>query len=521
MPSKFIITADPPTANGDLHIGHLSGPYFAADALTRHLRRQGHDVAFFSNADPHQTYVELTARKMGKTSQEVIDHFNGRILATLAANEVSLDLFGDEGARQQQFIHEFFVDLLERGELVEKDAELPYCEGCERYLYQAYIEGSCPHCSAHCYGNNCEACGLPNDPSDIGDPKCRLCGEAAPVRRSYRGLFLPLSRHQDRLRQELEARRDIFRPRVLKVVLKAFDQPLPDIPATIPSPYGMPVKLDGYDGQTWNVRLELLAGLVSTFDVWRDAQGADGWDWRDHDDTRIVHFHGIDNVFQYTVFFNALLLASKLCWPLPETSVTNEFCLLDGKKFSTTRNYAIWGNDLLAKVSSNHLRFYLAWINPEVEEADFVLSEFADTTNRLLVKPWNHLVATLRRMADNGSADGQPDGAVMARLEAQNQAMDEAFNIRTMSLRKAARVLSETLDTLSSVADDDANPGATLRAGVAIFAELAEPVMPGLAASLRQRQAEEGPWDASLELAELSLDDLLSVDPRSRVAVDA
>lgn len=520
MPEKFIITADPPTANGDLHIGHLSGPYFAADALTRHLRRQGHDVAFFSNADPHQTYVELTALKMGWTSQEVIDHFNGRILDTLAANDIALDLFGDEGSRQQQFIHEVFVDLLQRGELIEKDAELPYCEPCERFLYQAYIEGSCPHCSAHCYGNNCEACGLPNDPSDIGDPHCRLCGEAAPTRRSYRGLFLPLSKHQDALRQELEKRRGLYRPRVLKVVLKAFDQPLPDIPATIPSPYGMPVRLDGYEDQTWNVRLELLVGLVSTFDVWRDDQGADAWDWRDHPKTRIVHFHGIDNVFQYTVFFNTLLLASKLCWPLPEASVTNEFCLLDGKKFSTTRNYAIWGNDLLAKVSSNHLRFYLAWINPEVEEADFVLSEFADTTNRLLVRPWNHLVKTLRRSSDGDG--GVPDSAVMERLKTQSQTMDEAFDMRSMSLRKAARVLSEVLDILSSVARTDAaHRDATLRAGIEIFAELAEPITPRLTASLRQRRAAEGPWDASLELAELSMDDLSRIGPQSGASDNA
>ena len=408
MPSRFIVTADPPTANGDLHIGHLSGPYFAADALVRHLRRRGHDVAFFSNADPHQTYVELTARKMGMESQEVIDHFNARILDTLAANDVALDLFGDNGDRQKRFIHDFFADLLERGELVAKDAELPFCEACDRYLYQAYIEGSCPHCGAHCYGNNCEACGLPNNPVDIGNPCCRLCGSSDLVRKTYHGLFLPLAKHQDTLRQELKARRPLYRPRVLKIVLKAFDEPLPDIPASIPSPYGLPVELPGFEGQTWNVRLELIAGLVSTFDVWRDAQEGQAFDWRndsEDDTTRIVHFHGIDNVFQYTVFFNALMLGSGTCWPLPETSITNEFCLLDGKKFSTTRNYAIWGNDLLAKVSSNHLRFYLAWINPEVEEADFVLQAFADTTNEKLVTPWNRVVDALAQATDAGDAD--------------------------------------------------------------------------------------------------------------------
>lgn len=35
MTKKILVTATPPTTNGDLHLGHLSGPYLGADVYTR------------------------------------------------------------------------------------------------------------------------------------------------------------------------------------------------------------------------------------------------------------------------------------------------------------------------------------------------------------------------------------------------------------------------------------------------------------------------------------------------------
>ena len=29
--ARYIVTVTPPTPNGDLHLGHLSGPFLAAD----------------------------------------------------------------------------------------------------------------------------------------------------------------------------------------------------------------------------------------------------------------------------------------------------------------------------------------------------------------------------------------------------------------------------------------------------------------------------------------------------------
>ena len=52
--AKTIITATPPTPNGDLHVGHLSGPYLAADVHARFLRARGQDVAYAASVSRAQ-----------------------------------------------------------------------------------------------------------------------------------------------------------------------------------------------------------------------------------------------------------------------------------------------------------------------------------------------------------------------------------------------------------------------------------------------------------------------------------
>ena len=41
---RVLITATPPTPNGDLHVGHLSGPYLGADVHRRYLEMRGVEV---------------------------------------------------------------------------------------------------------------------------------------------------------------------------------------------------------------------------------------------------------------------------------------------------------------------------------------------------------------------------------------------------------------------------------------------------------------------------------------------
>ncbi len=64
-PRRALVTAAPPTPNGSIHLGHLSGPYLAADVLTRYLRLRGVDAVFGCGTDDHFSHVKTRAEELG------------------------------------------------------------------------------------------------------------------------------------------------------------------------------------------------------------------------------------------------------------------------------------------------------------------------------------------------------------------------------------------------------------------------------------------------------------------------
>src|SRR4051794_36217215 len=63
--SITIVSGSPPTPNGDLHLGHLSGPYSGADILARVRRLVGEEAIYLVGSDIHQSYVPMKARERG------------------------------------------------------------------------------------------------------------------------------------------------------------------------------------------------------------------------------------------------------------------------------------------------------------------------------------------------------------------------------------------------------------------------------------------------------------------------
>lgn len=500
MSMRYVITADPPTPNGDLHVGHLAGPYFAANALARALRLRGHEVAYYSNFDDHQTYVVSTGLRLGLSPDEVVERFRERIRGTLEAAHMMPDVFGEPDEDQKAFVRRFFEDLYARDRLLVKDEQIPYCGRCDHHMFETYIQGTCPHCGTPCYGNTCEICVLPNRTVEMGSPRCRHCGDPPSDTVTYRGLFLPLSRYQDELARFYATRKGIWRQRLLDLILPLLDEPLPDIPLSFVCDYGLPVSIPGFEGQVYNVRLEIIAALVHSFDVWRETRDGDAWDWRDApDDLRMVCFHGYENGFQYGVSFHALLLASKLGWGLPYGSLSNEFYLLEGKKFSTTRNHAVWGADLLSRVAPDPLRFYLALTCPEETETDFVLETFRTVTDERLIEPWNRIYDGLAAgLPDEPGSLPAPSDGFSARLTELLGDLESAYGVEGFSLRRAAAALGTLVTETAQRLDDPAGSRdvrvTNALAGVAMLAHVAEPVMPGFADRLRTTLGVQAGW---------------------------
>ena len=174
---KVLVSSPPPTANGDLHVGHLSGPFLRADTLARYYRMRGREVYNLCGADEHPSYVAFMAEKLGRDPQAAVDGFSENIRLTLEAARIDVDIFmrTSRSHVHRRLTQEMFAKLYADGKLIEKEEPSLYCENCEQHLFEVYVVGECPHCGAGSCGNACEGCGRPNQCVDLKNAACNRC----------------------------------------------------------------------------------------------------------------------------------------------------------------------------------------------------------------------------------------------------------------------------------------------------------------------------------------------------------
>ena len=444
-PARTMVSAAPPTPNGDLHVGHLSGPYLAGDIHARYLRLRGVDAHYIFGTDDNQSYTKTNGVRLGLGPQEAGDRLAGEIQATLETAGIELAEFVRPNAspHHARMTREFFRKLYDDGHLEARETPSPYCETCARYLYEAYIRGRCPHCGSPSGGNLCEDCGRPNDCVDLLDAVCTQCGNPA-SRRNFTRLFFPLSRWAEELKEfHLQVGMNQSLRSLCEQVIAAG---LPDMTVTHVSDWGIPVPVEGFEDQRIFVWCEMAPRYFSY------AEHLGGWEkyWKS-DDAEFVHCFGFDNGFYYAVFLPAMWMAYDRNLKLPSAFLMNEFYRLDGLKFSTSRRHAIWGRELLADVPADVMRFYLAWTAPEVEGTNFTLDDFQETCDRELAGAWEPWLAGLwERVARDfgGKVPSTGDWTAehrrfFTRLEELTAEAAQAYEARTFSLQRAARVLGE------------------------------------------------------------------------------
>ena len=373
--SKVIITSTPPTPNGDLHVGHVSGPYLAADVHARFLRSQGKSVAYVSSSDDNQSYVVTTAKRLGVRPRQLAREQAERIRHTLAKASIAIDAFTVPDRRHVEFVQQFFLQLYEANILARKKKTAFWCREHGRYVFESYLKGYCRHCFSPTAGGICEACGHPNDASTILDPQCGVDPRHTLERREVETIVLELERFRSRIRRFYADKWRTWRPHALRLVDELLENELPDYPISYISDWGIPAPFPRLDGRVLNVWAEMFPGLMRTVEFVEARQHGNGSDgrkiWHPDSGNELIQFLGYDNSFFFFVVHLVLALARPNECILPTSIVTNEFYQLDNFKFSTSKNHAIWARDLLDRRPVDEVRFYLALSNPEHQKANF------------------------------------------------------------------------------------------------------------------------------------------------------
>jgi methionyl-tRNA synthetase len=184
-------------------------------------------------------------------------------------------------------------------------------------------------------------------------------------------------------------------------------------------------------------------GYLSAAMEWAQKKGEpEAWRkfWQDPA-CKSYYFIGKDNIPFHTIIWPALLMGynedgdDQMQYNLPYDVPANEFLSLEGNKFSTSDNFAVWLPDYLDRYDPDPLRYYLSANMPETGDSDFSWREFVRRNNDELVATYGNLVHrvltfTYRnfegRVPEPGASD-EADSALKSKADTVLEAVGESL----------------------------------------------------------------------------------------------
>ncbi|WP_055584987.1 class I tRNA ligase family protein [Streptacidiphilus griseoplanus] len=452
-----IVIAATPTSNGGLHVGHLAGPYLAADVCARHLRATGRRVISTTCTDDSQSYVVTTAHRRGVTPEQLCRTGTAEVQRSLDALGVCMAGLPPIDDRYRRTVLRFMTDLHRDGRLRLRTVRLPYAVRAGVFLYDGLLSGTCPVCLGGSSGGVCEACGHPNHYDQLLDAHYSLDPDDPVEYREQQILVLPMEEYRERLTAYYAAHTPHWRPRPRRLISELLARPLPDVPVTIPGTWGIPAPFAETPGQILYPWIEAMPAVIYSTAWTAEQLGEPAEDTDRHftaeADPQLVYFHGYDNVYHWGLVDLVALMAHGERYALPEANVCNEFYALEGEKFSTSRNHLVEAVDLLTRVPRDLVRYYLSLTAPESQGTNFTEPELHRTVTERLVGPWNRLAdAVARRLPDDGAAlPTTPGGRHRAGLIAERFRL--CYRISDFSPSQAADTIAVQLLRLERQAD--------------------------------------------------------------------
>src|SRR5699024_10102630 len=100
---------------------------------------------------------------------------------------------------QTEIVQNIFLKVYKNGYILEDVVEQLYCEKCEKFLADRFVEGICPFCAYDdARGDQCDKCGKLINTIELKSPRCKTCRNT-PVVKISKHLFLDLPKIQPTL----------------------------------------------------------------------------------------------------------------------------------------------------------------------------------------------------------------------------------------------------------------------------------------------------------------------------------
>lgn len=379
MTKKFITSALP-YVNNQPHLGNVVGSVLGGDIYNRFCRKMGDETVYICGTDEYGTATEMEAVKMKVHPREIVE--KNRILHKKVYDwfNIHFDFFGNTScAEHTKLVQTIFNRCYQNGYFEKKEIEQFYCENCEQFLADRFVEGICGLCEYDgARGDQCDKCGKCLKTTDLKNPRCNICA-TTPVLKASNHLFLRLDLLQDKIKKVMDQKKDQWTECAINIYNEWLEKDLISrcMTRSLKYSWGVPVPLEGFEDKVFYVWFDAVIGYLTFLSIAKP-------DWEKWiKDAKMIQFMGKDNVFFHAFIFPGILLASDPSCRTVDVINSTEYLTFNKDKFSKSRKIGIFGMDLLEKDLGSPCiwRFYLTKRRPENKDSDFNIEDFVNTVN--------------------------------------------------------------------------------------------------------------------------------------------
>ncbi|XP_028041146.1 methionine--tRNA ligase, cytoplasmic isoform X1 [Bombyx mandarina] len=385
---NVLITSALPYVNNVPHLGNIIGCVLSADIFARYCRLCDYNTLYICGTDEYGTATETKALEEGVTPKQICDKYFEIHNNVYRWFNIGFDYFGRTSTEEQaEITQRLFLKLNENGFVSSQTVDQLFCEKCDRFLADRFVEGTCPHpgCGYEgARGDQCDKCGRLVNAPELLQPRCKVCAHP-PVLKPSEQLFIELGQLEPSLRSWMSRWEHLWSGPARAVGRAWLREPLRARALTRDLRWGVPVPLDGYRHKVFYVWFDAPIGYMSItqcatkqYEAW--------WKPDKEYDVSLYQFMAKDNVPFHVVMFPATVLGVNEGHLLVKHLFATEYLNYEEGKFSKSRGVGVFGNDAQdTGIPSDVWRFYLASIRPETSDSSFSWTELGTRNNSELL----------------------------------------------------------------------------------------------------------------------------------------
>jgi methionyl-tRNA synthetase len=429
MAKRTIITSALPYVNNVPHLGTCVC-VISADVYARYLKSKGEDVISVVGTDEHGTTAEVKALEEGLTPQQLVDKYFKIHKKIYEWFNCEFDCFGRTSSEENKEVAiDIFKKLDKNGFISKNTLQQPFCEKCDKFLSDRFVEGECPHCGyKEARGDQCESCGKLLNAVELKNPKCKVCS-SKPIIKNTKHLFINLPKIEPELKKWISKVEDKWSENAKTMTKAWLREGLKERCITRDLKWGIKVPKEDYENKVFYSWFDAPIGYIGiTHECKKDWHDL----WHSPDKTNLVQFMGKDNIPFHTILFPAFCIGAKDNYTLLNEISVNEYLNYETGKFSKSRGEGVFGDDAIETgINADAFRYYILINRPETSDTIFTWDDFQQKINNELVANIGNLVnrtiVFVNKFFD-GKLEGKVDKGFISKLEKEYSEVEKSLD---------------------------------------------------------------------------------------------